>query len=117
MNPDDEDDHPLKRMLEALEKKEKLNEAVGARMDPLLEQIEKEILMRLWQDVGNSPFDYYVNMLAIGEFVKALRKMRRITKLPLPLAIIVQNYLAECAAQDLVALKILAEEKEKAGME
>lgn len=94
-----------------------MRDAVDARMDPLMDKIEKSILMRLWQDVGNSPFDYFANMVAIGEFVKAIQKMRKIAKLPLALAITVQKYLVECAAQDLAALQILAEEKEKAGIE
>jgi hypothetical protein len=114
---DQDDINPLQDIIDMIEKRKQLREAVDGRMDPLMEKVERDILMRLWQDVGNSPFDYFANMVAIGEFVKALRKMRKVTKLPLPLAITVQKYLAECAAQDLVALQIMSEEKEKAGME
>jgi hypothetical protein len=117
MNQNDEEPNPIQEIIDEMRKREKLRDAVGERMDPLMEKVERDILMRLWQDVGNSPFDYFANMVAIGEFVKALRKMRKVTKLPLPLAITVQKYLAECAAQDLVALQIMSEEKEKAGME
>ncbi len=107
----------LRKYKEATELQNKLDKNVTARLDGLMGGIEKNTLMQLWADVGNSSFEYYANMQAIGMFVKSLKATRRVTALPLELGLMVQKALAECAAADYEAMKAIWEEKEKLGIE
>lgn len=108
---------PLRKIVEAMRQRKKLADNVDAKLDEQTDKIEREVLMKLWADVGNSTYDYWNNMIAIKTFIKALKKMRAVAKLPFGMAIIVQKALIECAKGDLEAMEVIVAEKAKLGMD
>lgn len=108
---EEENNDPLKRILEMMEKHQKVSALIEAKTDKKEEEAEKEVLMRLWADLGNSRHSYYMAMQAVGFFMYALREMRKVNELPDDLAILVTKALAECARMDAECLSIVQKVK------
>jgi hypothetical protein len=116
MEPDEQDDMPdqLKELIAGIKKKKEFNDHVDSQLNPHSDKVEKEILMTLWADLGNH-FEYYQCLHAASSFLKALKGMRKVSKMPLPVAIVLQKTLVECAKADLEAMTMIQEAKEKYG--
>jgi hypothetical protein len=101
----------IKAYLEEMHRIEECRDAVGEALQSHEEAAERGILMELWSQLGQSHHSYYVMFRAAEQFMKALKGMRDVKKLPYDLRLVVAEALAKCADMDVNGIKILMDKK------
>lgn len=100
MSDENDEDH-IKQVFDQMAKRQRIMREVQEKMeaytDEQSEKIEKNMLMKLYSDLGDQTETYWQAMTAVAQFVKVLLyAKKKCSKLANPIRIRILRSLAEC---------------------
>lgn len=105
-SPDEEMDLGMAGFLEAMRKGAHMSQRVSELCDKENDEVEKAILMTLWQKLGDQTETYWEAMQAVHAFVKAIRKVRGVLEgFPGPMKATIFETLAQIFLSDVSTIR------------